>query len=154
MSVPLSATLTQTHLLLKEKWFAQGLRVSGKTQVGCFGNLHLYMCRIASVYIFEEEICSLHPLKMLLTAVRTQFFSMGQKYFFQVPIPLSAHLNGTLPKEVPRSVQKTRGLHLVPKQEGWEVAECRMLLEPCSKALSVCSHTRLRARSRWGFLTF
>lgn len=49
MSVPISATLTQTHLPLKEKWFAQGLRVSGKTQAGCFGNLHLYMCKIAKV---------------------------------------------------------------------------------------------------------
>lgn len=49
MSVPISATLTQTHVLLKEKWFAQGLRVSGKTQGGCFGNLHLYMCKIAKV---------------------------------------------------------------------------------------------------------
>lgn len=29
MSVPISATVTQTHLLLKEKWFAQGLRESG-----------------------------------------------------------------------------------------------------------------------------
>lgn len=31
---------------------------------------------------------------------------------------------------------------------------CRMLREPCSKALSVLSHTKLRARSGWGFLTF
>lgn len=49
MSVPISATLTQTHLLLKEKQFAQDLRVSGKAQVGCFGNLHLYLRRIAKV---------------------------------------------------------------------------------------------------------
>lgn len=49
MLVPISAALTQTHLLLKEKWFAQNLRVSGKTQVGCFGNLHLYTCRVAKV---------------------------------------------------------------------------------------------------------
>lgn len=91
-------------------------------QVGCFGNFHLYMCRIAKVCtVLKKEICSLHPLKMLFTGVKTQFFSMGQRDFFQVSIP---HLNGSLPKGVPRLVQKTRGLHLVPEQEGWEVAGC------------------------------
>lgn len=75
------------------------------------------------VLSFEAEIFSLHPLKMLFTGVRTQFFSMGQRDF-QVLIPPSVHLDGSLPKEVPRSVQKTSGLHLVPEQEGWEVAEC------------------------------
>lgn len=84
--------------------------------------VHVQNCQC--VHSFEEEICSLHPLKMLLPGVRIQFFSMGQRDFFQVPNPLSAPLNGSLPKEVPRSVQKTRGLHSVSEQGGWEVAEC------------------------------
>lgn len=84
--------------------------------------VHVQNCQC--VHSFEEEIFSQHPLKVLFTGVRTQFFSMGRRDFFQEPIPLSVLLNGSLPKEVPRSVQKTSDLHSVPEQEGWEVAEC------------------------------
>lgn len=31
ITVPISSNLTSAHLLLKDKWFAQGLRASGKT---------------------------------------------------------------------------------------------------------------------------
>lgn len=61
MSLPISATLTQTHLRLKEKWFAQDLRVQGRCS-GCFGNLRLYMYRIAKVCTALKKKFAPHTL--------------------------------------------------------------------------------------------
>jgi len=57
---------------------------------------------------------------------------------------------------VSRKIQKNSGLHLVLEQEGYlsSCSSAESLEKPCSKALTVFTHARLRAKSELGFLEF
>lgn len=78
MSVPVSTRLTSF-------WRTSGLLQAwghlGRLQAGCFGNLHLYMCRIVYLCtgVLKKQFNSLHTLKITFTCVRIQFCSTGTK---------------------------------------------------------------------------
>lgn len=59
----------------------------GRLQAGCFGNLHLYLCRTVHVCtgVFKKQFYSLHTLKVMFTDIRIQFCSTGTKTLCRCP---------------------------------------------------------------------